>query len=308
VSPLTVVIPTYNRAPVLRKALEAYLAQQAPDEICELLVVDDGSTDQTESVVNEICRRAPFSVRYLRQENKGPAAARNFGIREAKADIILFTDSDIVPQQDLVQQHLEWHRLNPEISTAILGYVTWPPEPAPTPFMRWYGEQGALFAFGKFHGGQQLTFRDFYTCNLSLKTSFLRTHGQFDEEFKSAAFEDVELGYRLSKSGLRLLYNPNATAYHHQFFFFADACRKALGSEPAAHVFHLKEAGKVSQENAARRQRHSGYKYVKLLAIGIGSILRPFQRLLDSQLPLPAALYSFFFRYNIWRLKNTGNC
>src|SRR5258708_26630688 len=81
---LTVVIPTFNRAPVLKKALEAYLTQGAPEGIYELLVVDDGSTDETPSLVDEISRRAPFPIRYFRQENKGPAAARNVGIREAQ--------------------------------------------------------------------------------------------------------------------------------------------------------------------------------------------------------------------------------
>lgn len=301
---LTVVIPTYNRAPVLKKVLEGYLAQRTPDAIHELLVVDDGSTDDTESMVNEISRRAPFPIRCFRQENKGPAAARNLGIREARADIILFTDSDIVPRQDLVRQHLEWHQQNPETPTAVLGYVTWPSDPEPTPFMRWYGEDGPLFAYHKFRGKRELSHHYFYTCNLSLKKQFLRSCGQFDEDFKQAAYEDLELGYRLSKAGLRLLYNPDAIAYHHQFFRFADACQKTHRNGPAVHVFLQKEAGRVLQERAARSANRIGYRYMRSLGIGIGSALRPVQRLLDSSVPLPAFVYHFFFRYEVWRLKN----
>jgi glycosyltransferase involved in cell wall biosynthesis len=298
---LTVVIPTFNRAPVLKKALEAYLTQGAPEGIYELLVVDDGSTDETQSVVDEISCRAPFAVRYFRQENRGPAAARNVGIREARADIILFTDSDIVPHQDLVQQHLEWHERNPEITSAVLGYVTWPPELAPTPFMRWYGEQGALFAYGKFSAGQQLTFLDFYTCNLSLKTAFLRTCGQFDEEFKSAAYEDIELGYRLSKAGLRLLYGAGAVGYHHQYFFFNDVCGKARRNAASERVFRGKEAGQRVLEQQRNQKSGLGYRVWRVIAIGAGVILSPFQNVLDSRVPLPSVIYRLLLWYNIAR-------
>jgi glycosyltransferase involved in cell wall biosynthesis len=301
---LTVVIPTYNRAQVLKKALEAYAAQGLPEAIHELIVVDDGSTDETKAVVDELEHKAPFPVRYFRQENKGPAAARNVGIREARAEIILFTDSDIVPHRDLVRQHLEWHRRNPEASAAVLGYVTWPPDPPPTPFMRWYGEQGALFSFGEFRGGQELTFLNFYTCNLSLKSEFLRTNGLFDEEFKSAAYEDIELGYRLSKAGLRLLYGYDAVGYHYQFISFADACRKVRRNESASHVFFGKEAGKVYQQTLRTQESPLVRKAASWIGAGIGNLLGPLQGCLDSRVSLPHSVYSFFFRANLLRLKN----
>ncbi len=210
---ISVVIPTYNRETVLAKALEAYRSQSQPGLIHELLIVDDGSTDGTESMVREFSCGAPFSVRYLRQEKKGPAAARNYGIREARSKLLLFTDSDIIPQPALVEEHLKWHNMNTQLTAAVLGYVTWSPEVDPTPFMRWYGEC-AIFAYRLLRGKRETDFRFFYTCNLSLKTEYLRTCGQFDEDFKSAAYEDLELGYRLGKKGLQLLYNPRALGYH----------------------------------------------------------------------------------------------
>src|ERR1700733_3406070 len=170
---LSVIIPTYNREKVLAKALDAYLAQSSPQSIREALVVDDGSTDGTESVVANFSLRSPFTIRYLRQSNKGPAAARNLGIREAVSDIVLFTDSDIVPDRDLVEQHLDWHRRNPETSAAVLGYVTWSPEIKATPFMRWYGD-AKLFGFRRLRNRQEASFHFFYTCNVSLKSELLR--------------------------------------------------------------------------------------------------------------------------------------
>jgi GT2 family glycosyltransferase len=299
---LTVVIPTYNRRDVLAKALEGYLAQSAPARIHELLVVDDGSTDGTESMVQEFGNKMPFPVRYLRQLKRGPAAARNFGIREAGSSLVLFTDSDIIPERGLVEQHIDWHRRNPEIAIAVLGYVTWSPEVGATPFMRWYGERGGLFKYRRLQGLEKVPFEFFYTCNLSLKTEFLRTCGQFDEDFKTAAFEDIELGYRLNKKGLQIMYNPAAVGYHYQFFSFASACRREQAKEPAGRVYLQKEAGKQALENAAAsfREEHPAFrKAARQLALAFARAFAPLRSLLDSKVPLPPFFYELFLWYDV---------
>jgi GT2 family glycosyltransferase len=298
---LSVIVPTYNREKVLEKALEAYLAQSSPQFIHELLVVDDGSTDGTGSMVQEFGRRSAFPIRYLRQPNKGPAAARNVGIREARSNLVLFTDSDIIPEPDLVEQHIKWHKDNPQITAAVLGYVTWPPEIKATPFMRWYGEEGALFAYRQLRGKREADFRFFYTCNLSLKTDFLRTCGQFDEDFKSASWEDTELGYRLHKAGLRLLYNPEAVAFHHQFFTFDEACRKALGNSSARDLFFKKEAGQYFLAQRKERMGGIGLRFARLVATGVATIMRSSTRLLDSEIPLPSSIYRSLYWYRVNR-------
>lgn len=257
-------------------------------------MVDDGSTDGTESMVQEFSQRSAFPIRYLRQPNKGPAAARNLGIREARSALILFSDSDIIPERNLVEQHIAWHQKSSQINAAILGYVTWPPEIKATPFMRWYGER-RLFWFSKLRNKQEASFHFFYTCNLSLKTQFLRTCGQFDEEFRSAAYEDTELGYRLSKRGLQLLYNPAAIGYHYQFFSFEDACRKRSGNVAATQTFFRKEAGQQFLKEIQRKHSRPGYLLAKGLATGVASVLSPARRLLDSSLPLPEIVYELFF-------------
>src|SRR5579863_10215005 len=98
---LSVVIPTFNRCETLRKALAAYSNQSALHCIQEIIIVDDGSTDSTQDVVSEFARRSPMAVHAFRQAHQGPAAARNCGIRAAKAETILFTDDDIIPSQTL---------------------------------------------------------------------------------------------------------------------------------------------------------------------------------------------------------------
>lgn len=89
---ISVVIPTYNRCGYLAGAIRSVLAQTNP--CAELLVVDDGSTDETASLVRELADSSNVPLRYLRQENKGAAAARNLGVKRAGSDIICFLDSD----------------------------------------------------------------------------------------------------------------------------------------------------------------------------------------------------------------------
>lgn len=86
------IIPTFNRASLLARAITSVLAQQvAPGE---LIVVDDGSGDETASLVARLATRAPLPIRYLHQANRGAAAARNLGIGAAQGSLIAFLDSD----------------------------------------------------------------------------------------------------------------------------------------------------------------------------------------------------------------------
>jgi glycosyltransferase involved in cell wall biosynthesis len=296
---LTVIIPTYNRVELLAKALAGYEKQSSPELIEELLVVDDGSTDGTAAFVRTFCGETRLPVRYVKQSNKGPAAARNLGLSEAKSRLVLFTDSDIIPSHDLVEQHSVWHRKHPAIHSAVLGYVTWSPEVNPTPFMRWYGEDAMLFAYRAARGRTELDYRFFYTCNVSVKTAFLREYGHFNESFRSAAYEDTELGYRLSKHGMTLRYNSAAVGYHHQFFSFAAACRKARANANAAQLFFQTEAGQEVLKQIERKRSRLSYRIAKTCAKGAVMLLHPIRSWIDSRTRLPGLFYHLFFWYDV---------
>lgn len=106
---ISVIIPTYNRAKLLVEALESAFQQtRLPDEI---LVMDDGSTDDTERVVAQYGER----LRYIRQKNAGPSAARNHGIREATAEFVGFLDSDDLWAKDRLERQLASLALHPEL-------------------------------------------------------------------------------------------------------------------------------------------------------------------------------------------------
>jgi GT2 family glycosyltransferase len=306
---VSVLIPTFNRKEVLAKAIQGHLSQSAIEEIKEILVIDDGSTDGTDCLISALAAEAPFPLRRLYQSNRGQAAARNLGIAEATAEIILFTDDDIIPAPGLLAEHLRWHDQHPEREAAVIGYVEWSPELRPTPFMKWLALDGPLFAYEWIRGKVEVNgFQFFYTCNLSLKTELLRQTGIFDEDFTGYGWEDAELGYRLSKNGMRLFYNPAALAYHYKHVTFAEACRRAERVALAWSTFKQKEAGRYLLAHQAQQQAAEVPRTVLTRAVDLvpgwikSGVLSPLRLLLDTQIPLPWRLYRRFFYQAIAKL------
>ncbi|HQK47481.1 MAG TPA: glycosyltransferase family A protein, partial [Syntrophorhabdaceae bacterium] len=121
---LSVIIPTYNRAPVLKKCLEALSNQSIPKDIYEVIVSDDGSTDETKKVTEEASFNNPCSIRYLWQRNKGANAARNNAIHASKGRILLFINDDTLAIFTMLEEHLKTHREYPQEHIAALGRMT----------------------------------------------------------------------------------------------------------------------------------------------------------------------------------------
>lgn len=296
---LSVIIPTYNRRAVLLKVLEAYARQTAPEDVRELLVIDDGSTDGTGEVAQEWAAKSPppFAVRCLRQQNKGLAAARNHGIREAQGSVLLFVDDDIIPAPDLVAQHAAWHREHPEPNMAAVGQLVWAPELRPTPFMEWLGIDGIRFKSGKAASGRALPFTSIIFGHTSVKSDFLRDNGIFDEDFRTYGCEDSELAYRLVKKGFQAFYLPGAVGYHYKRVSFQEACRHQEKKAEARKVYLTKEAG---IEQARIEQEWFGSRKNKVRALVARSLivfLLPLKPLLDSHIPLPSGVYKLFYFY-----------
>ena len=105
---IAVIIPTYNRYELLKRAVESVLAQTYPPY--EIIVIDDGSTDQTQEIQQDFP-----NIKYLYQENRGVSSARNLGIINAECEWIAFLDSDDVWHEDKLQEQVKFHEENPEI-------------------------------------------------------------------------------------------------------------------------------------------------------------------------------------------------
>jgi radical SAM superfamily enzyme YgiQ (UPF0313 family)/GT2 family glycosyltransferase len=213
--PLSVVIPTYNRRDTLRKTLLAFSAQTVDPAEFEVIVVDDGSSDDALAMLERV--KTPFALRVVPQPHRGPNWARNAGIEAARGWLVLFTGDDMIPGPDFVENHLKFHRAHPVERDACLGLIEWSPEIAVTPLMRHIvsPEGGQQFDFTQVRDGKA-EFNLFYTSNVSLKRSLLvRQERWFDTDFTYPACDDIELGYRLRLRGMELHHVPTAVTYHH---------------------------------------------------------------------------------------------
>lgn len=207
---VSVVIPTFDRRARLHRVLAA-LAAQDTDVPFEVIVVSDGSTDGTDEYLESDA--APLPVLAWRQDNAGPAVARNRGVDMASGELVLFVDDDLVPSRHLVGHHVAHHRAQNVAQNVVIGPMLDPPDHAMTPWVAW--EQAMLtkqydaMTAGHWHA----TARQFFSGNASLPRSLFVDAGGFDPAYRR--LEDVELGYRLDDLGARWVFAPDAYGHHY---------------------------------------------------------------------------------------------
>lgn len=209
---VSVVIATYNRAPILEKCLRSLFEQTFDDY--EILVIDDGSTDETPRLLARMGESSQ-KLRWVRIENSGRSVARNLGIEEARGDYILFLDSDVVVTPRFLEIHMEAHR-------AFIAS-----HPGGQAFC-----QGLSLNVHDFdHLERKPNLFDFSaaffaTNNVSIRRDFLQKVGGFDPEFVEYGWEDLELGLRLRAAGCRILRSRKAVGFHwHPAFTIDDLPR-----------------------------------------------------------------------------------
>lgn len=286
---MTVVIPTHNRDTLLKQTLQGFCGLIDTPHSWELVIVDDGSTDATQMTVAEYANRLP--MRYLYQPKSGVACARNLGLNNARSPLVLFLDDDVIPGPLLLAEHLRFHQEHRGTEAALLGYVTWFPDLPITPFMRWYGEFGALFGYSLLKDGERANLRYLYSCNISFKTDFLRKQGQFNERL--SVLEDNELGFRLGQKGLEMYFKRGALGFHNQTFTFEQSCKRLERYSAGLDAFLATPAGTALMSRRNRFLFRTANRLVKL----IGPILIPFKPMLDADTKLPNAIYRLFYWY-----------
>ncbi len=222
---LSVVLSTYNRAETLRRTLDHLVKQSLDPRLFEVIVIDDGSPDDTRRVVDETIDPFPARLTYLHHENRGPGYTQNRGIRAASARLILLMADDIWLSPGALEAHLAFHEANPEPHVAVLGKVLQSPELKQSVFLRNWDQ----FGFKSLDGERQLPYYMFWVCNLSVKRDFLLEHEMFRDERGrggAPAHEDVELGFRLRDHGLRILYNEAALGHHYHLYTLDQAIQR----------------------------------------------------------------------------------
>lgn len=207
---VSIVVPAYNAEDVLPTCIDALLSQTSIPKTAEIVIVDDGSRDDTvkiaESRVEDALAKG-FRLVVLRQpKNAGPAAARNRGAFEATGDVVIFTDSDCEPLP-----HWLGEMLSPfadETVSAVKGaYLSKQPE------------LGARFAQAEFEERYRLlaaaeTVDVVFSYSAAFRSKVFRELEGFDSRFPVADNEDTDLSWRLTEAGHKIVFNPRAELYH----------------------------------------------------------------------------------------------
>jgi len=230
----SVVIPTYNRLDMLLRVLDA-LEHQVDAPPFEVVVINDGSSDDTDRALSQ--RRG---IVYRAQPNGGPGRARNHGVTLATGRTVLFIGDDTVPEPRFLAEHARVHRdANHDPLVACLGYTGWPESDRVTPFMDYINDFGLQFGYRLIKDGEIVPFNFFYTSNISIDRELLATH-PFDTTFPAAAWEDIELAYRLDHLGLKILYNAKAVTRHYHPMSVDSFARRQYTVGKSGAVFYRK--------------------------------------------------------------------
>lgn len=209
---VSVVIPTWNRADLLARTIDKIENQTLSRDLYEVIVIDNDSTDHTQTVLEQKCGTYPKLKSFL-QRKRGAAATRNVGIRAATGKIILFIDDDIQAETNLVETHLEYHQAYP--NSSIIGGLITPWKDCSNAFLRYLRDRGIFNPYSIACGPMDFSY--YHTGNVSTARSVLLDVGGFNEQFAVYGMEDIELGYRLERRGSRMVHGPNARAVHEYF-------------------------------------------------------------------------------------------
>src|SRR5262249_55252742 len=160
---VSVVFPSFNRAGLLPTTLGAWAFQTLAEDRWELIVVDDGSTDETET----LCRTAvlPYRLRYSRQEHLGAGAARRLGVELARGEILLLCNDDTIPDSSLLEEHLRLHSVPANRNNAVLGKFSASQESVNRALSFFVNRSAFFFPQANLSPGQALDQAYFITCN-----------------------------------------------------------------------------------------------------------------------------------------------
>ncbi len=180
----SIVVPVFNRTDQLRKLLALLKVQSIGSAQFEIIVCDDGSTESCQPVIGEFRRSLP-NLRCLRQDQRGPAAARNLGILHAKSDVVVFLDSDVEPDRHLVARLTTALTANPD----------------------WQGAEARVLPAGEsmtpvLDAAQAADGRGYDAAAIAYRTDVLRLIGGMDENFLSPGCEGMELAVRVLEHGV----------------------------------------------------------------------------------------------------------
>ncbi len=231
----SVIIPVRNGENVLSRCLEALRRQGLPADAYEIIVVDDGSEDATATVAEQA------GARVVRQDPSGPSVARNRGVEEARAPIVLFTDADCAPEPDWLEKMLA-----PFADEKVVGvkgsYLTDQQSLVARFVQREY--EAKYERMKKF---PRIDFIDTYSAGFR-RQAFLDAGG-YDPAYSTASVEDQEFSFRLHEKGAVMLFVPGARVRHYHVDSFRGYLRKKCKIGYYKALLLIQHPGKIQGDS-----------------------------------------------------------
>lgn len=192
---ISVIVPIFNSSKTIKQLLMSLMNQSYTKDNYEIIIVDDGSTDETMEIVMTVVKKnsQPIIKIISLEHNYGPATARNRGIMNAGGEIIAFTDADAIPEKDWLKELIE--AFDDENVGGVRGeiltndYLLFPLRLAPIG-------------------------NGYKTCNIAYKREILNKVGLFDEKFRHPFGEDGDIAHRILNKGFKIKDSPKAIVFH----------------------------------------------------------------------------------------------
>ena len=202
---VSVIVPAYQAGKTIDRCLQSLARQTVAPETYEVLVVDDGSSDETHT------RAAAYGgVRLFTQDHAGPAAARNLGVQHARGAIVLFTDADCEPAQDWLERMTA--PFGDEETVGAKGAYLTKQRELVARFVQIEYEDRYDLMLRRMAQRDGIDFVDTYAAGY--RRDILVASGGFETCFPCASVEDQELSFRLAQQGHKLVFVPTARVYH----------------------------------------------------------------------------------------------
>ena len=257
---ISVQICSFNRSHLLERSLRALMAQDLPPDEYEIVFVDDGSTDGSADMARRLAEESACRIKVFSKPNDGLSRARNLGIRNCEGEIILFMDDDTFADPALLREHLVVHEQYPD--AVVTGWVNHIEELDP-------------------QGPRKYVMADysrsfFWTSNVSVRKKYVDEVGGFSDDFREYGWEDMELGFRLKKLGLKKHVNEKAIVSHYkppkQKKDLPGMLRQSESSARSALIYIKKRPG-------IRSRMATG---ITCFRMGLDLLLRPLRPLFQS--------------------------
>lgn len=217
-------MPTYNRGENLKNIINEILkADVAQLSEVEIVVVDDGSLIPAGNFLKTMVIKPPFTLKVVRQENAGPAFARNNGFQQASHEVVLFMDDDILAFPDMLLKHVVGHQQFP--GSVIYGYCPYPVPPKQTPAYRFLEKLTHAEASDD-DSKNFIKTTSIASGNISAEKKTFPDGNFYKSSLRTPAAEEFELMARLAHQSIDIYFNPSIKGWHLQPTTIEDKCKQ----------------------------------------------------------------------------------